>query len=268
MKTFDALNDWPCPTVAAAVIDASGVVHTHGDTAQVFALASITKVLTAAAVHLAVEEGSVALDDVVDDHGATLADLLGHASGLSPQGERFDEPGRRRIYSNAGYERAAEVVEERTEMPFADYLTEGVFVPLGMTATRLLSSPAFGAASSVDDLVGFLTGLGSLLAPETIERMTSPYLPELVGVLPGYGRQTPNTWGLGPEIRSTKTPHWTGTHSNPRTWGHFGATGTFMWTDPGAGVSAIVLTNRDFGDWAIPLWTAFGDSVLDELSTD
>lgn len=265
MKTFDLLNDWPCPAVAAAVIDPTGVVHRHGDTTQVFALASITKVLTATAVHLAVEEGSVALEDVLDDHGSTLADLLGHASGLSPQGERFDEPGRRRIYSNAGYERAAEAVEQRTEMLFVDYLSEGVFAPLEMSSTRLLSSPAFGAASSVDDLVGFLTGLGGLLARETIAKMTSPYLPELVGVLPGYGRQTPNTWGLGPEIRGTKAPHWTSDRGDPQTWGHFGATGTFMWTDPSANVSAIVLTDRDFGDWAIPLWTAFGNSVLDEL---
>lgn len=266
MKAFELLDSWPCPQVSAAVLDADGSMYTHGDTTQVYALASITKLFTAVAVHLAVEEGTVTLDEVLDDHGSTMADLLAHASGLSPQGDRLDEPGRRRIYSNAGYELAASVVASHADMPFADYLHEGVFAPLSMSSTRLLSSPAFGAASTVDDLNRFLLGLGTLLAPSTIEAMVTPYLPELIGVLPGYGRQTPNTWGLGPEIRSDKTPHWTGTQNSPRTWGHFGATGTFIWTDPAVNVSMIVLTDRDFGDWAIPLWTEASNAVLSELS--
>lgn len=267
MNAFDHLETWPCPNVAAAVLGPDGTVATHGDTTQVFALASITKLFTAVAVHLAVEEGTATLEDVVDDHGSTVADLLGHASGLSPQGDRLDEPGRRRIYSNAGYEIVATTVETNADMPFADYLHEGVFAPLEMGSTRLLSSPAFGAASTIDDLVRFLRGLPTLLAPTTIDTMVTPYLPELVGVLPGYGRQTPNTWGLGPEIRSTKSPHWTGTNNAPGTWGHFGATGTFVWTDPEAEASLIVLTDRDFGEWAIPLWTQLSDAVLAELAT-
>ena len=253
--------------MSAAVLGADGSTYTHGDTTQVYALASITKLFTAVAVHLAVEEGTVTLDHVVDDHGSTMADLLAHASGLSPQGDRLDEPGRRRIYSNAGYELAAATVASHAEMPFADYLHEGVFTPLEMSSTKLLSSPAFGAASTVADLIGFLTGLGDLLAPTTIDTMVTPYLPELIGVLPGYGRQTPNTWGLGPEIRSEKSPHWTGTRNSPGTWGHFGATGTFVWTDPEIGVSMIVLTDRDFGDWAIPLWTEVSDAVVVESSS-
>lgn len=264
MNALELLNDWPCPKVAAAVIDSTGEVHTHGDVSQVFALASITKVMTAVALHVAVEEGTLVLHDVIDDSGATLADLLGHAAGLSPQGERLAEPGTRRIYSNAGYELAASSLESEAQMTFSDYLHEGVFVPLEMESTRLLSSPAFGAASTVDDLVRFLTGLPHVLARETIEEMTTPYLPELVGVLPGYGRQGPNTWGLGPEIRSNKSPHWTGANNDARTWGHFGATGTLMWTDPVADVSLIVLTDRDFGDWALPLWPVLGDAVLDQ----
>ena len=84
-------------------------------------------------------------------------------------------------------------------------------------------------------------------------------------MLPGYGRQTPNTWGLGPEIRDHKSPHWTGAKNSPDTWGHFGATGTFMWSDPAVEVSMVVLTDRDFGDWALPLWPAVNDAVLTEL---
>ena len=266
MKAFELFNEWPCPTVVAAVIDRDGVSHGYGDGDQRLPLASVTKLLTAAAVHLAIEEGTIAVGDELDAHGGTTYDLLGHASGLAPGGERVDEPGRRRIYSNAGYERLASALEQRADMTFAEYLEEGIFDPLGMRSTELLGSPAHGVQSTANDLVRFLDGIGGLLAASTIDTMTTPYLPELIGVLPGYGRQSPNTWGLGPEIRHNKSPHWTGATNHPRTWGHFGATGTFLWVDPVAATSMIVLTDRDFGQWAIPRWTAVSDAVLDELA--
>lgn len=262
---FELLDDWPCTTVAAAAITPSGEVLRSGDTSHVFALASVTKLLTAAAVHLAVEEGSLELDDVIGDRGATVADLLAHASGLAPNGNVLDDPGRRRIYSNAAYEQVATAVATSTEIPFPTYLSEGVLSPLAMTSTTLASSPAFGATSSVDDLVRFLQGLPQLLDQSTLAAMTNEYLPELVGVLPGYGRQTPNPWGLGPEIRGHKRPHWTGELQSPKTWGHFGQAGTFLWVDPVSNLSCIVLTDLAFDEWAKPRWPAFSDALRTEL---
>ena len=265
MKSLEAIGEWPC-TAAAAVIRPDGSVARHGETSQRFVLASVTKLFTSAAVLLAVEEGSVSLDDTMDGRGATLADLLGHAAGLAPDGTELEGPGRRRIYSNGGYERAAAHVEVGTEMSFGEYLREGLFQPLGMADTDLTGSPAYGAHSTVDDLVSFLLGLPTLLAPPTIAAMTSPYLSELIGVLPGYGRQTPNTWGLGPEIRSTKSPHWTGASNSPETWGHFGQAGTFVWSDPKAETSLVVLTDKPFGDWVLTRWPTLSDSVLNEVA--
>ena len=72
----------------------------------------------------------------------------------------------------------------------------------------------------------------------------------------------PNDWGLAFEIRSEKHPHWTGTENSPRTYGHFGQSGTFLWVDPAAELSCVVLTDRAFGDWAKPLWTDVSDGVL------
>ncbi len=273
MTPFSLLDTWPADTVAAAVIDPAGTVHRYGDTTAVFALASLTKLFTAAAVHLAVEEGSLelgqdvpALIDGESARGAVVADLLAHAGGFGPAGKILDDPGRRRIYSNGGYDLLASVVETSTEMPFTDYLREGLFVPLAMSSTTVPGSPAFAGKCSVDDLVSFLNGLPTLLAPSTLEAMTTPYLPELIGVLPGYGRQTPNLWGLGPEIRGTKEPHWTGERNSPLTWGHFGQAGTFLWVDPVHHLSVVVLTNLPFGDWAHPLWPAFSDAVIAELT--
>jgi CubicO group peptidase (beta-lactamase class C family) len=131
-----------------------------------------------------------------------------------------------------------------------------------MQSTTLEGSPAHGGVSTVTDLLAFADGISRLLAPETFSRMTTPHLPELVGVLPGWGRQEPNPWGLGPEIRSGKSPHWTGGSNSPFTWGHFGQAGTFLWVDPLANTTLVVLTDLPFGDWAKPRWPALSDAVL------
>lgn len=92
--------------------------------------------------------------------------------------------------------------------------------------------------------------------------------PGLKGVLPGYGLQNPNDWGLGFEIRGAKSPHWTGSSSSRRTFGHFGQSGTFLWVDPGAGAACVALTDRDFGPWAIEARPPFTEAVLAELASE
>jgi len=265
VDAFELLSDWPVTSVAVAVIGPTGRVETHGRIDQVFPLASVTKLLTATAVHLGIEEGSLELEQVLGDRGATVSDLLAHAGGIAPNGTVLDEPGRRRIYSNAGYEQLAAALEAATEMPFDMYLHEGLFSPLGMGSTRLVASPAFGAESCVADLCRFIVGLPSILDPSTVEAMNTAHLPELIGVLPGYGRQAPNSWGLGPEIKGSKSPHWTGDQNSPDTWGHFGQSGTFLWHDPEVNVSCIVLTDLDFDEWAKPRWPVFSNAVRAEI---
>ena len=71
-----------------------------------------------------------------------------------------------------------------------------------------------------------------------------------MGVLPGFGRQEPNDWGLGLELRDHKFPHWTGSHNSERTFGHFGRSGTFLWVDPEPGIALACLTDLEFGEWA------------------
>ena len=108
-----------------------------------------------------------------------------------------------------------------------------------------------------------------LLAPTTLEQMTTPAFPDLAGVLPGFGKQDPNPWGLGVEVRGNKSPHWTSPRNSPRTWGHFGRSGTFVWFDPGAGhdgtgLGLVVLTDRDFDQWAVDAWPPLASAVLQE----
>ncbi|MER2225108.1 MAG: serine hydrolase, partial [Rhodococcus sp. (in: high G+C Gram-positive bacteria)] len=95
---------------------------------------------------------------------------------------------------------------------------------------------------------------------------TTVQFPGLNGILPGYGSQRPNDWGLGFEIRGDKRPHWTGLANSAATFGHFGQSGTFLWVDPTIHTACVVLTDRDFGDWAKPLWTELSDGVIGEVS--
>jgi CubicO group peptidase (beta-lactamase class C family) len=134
-----------------------------------------------------------------------------------------------------------------------------------MAVTRLEGSPGADAVSSVDDLVRFAAELRAPTLTATLDDATRVAFPGLDGILPGYGRQKPNDWGLGFEIRDGKSPHWTGAGSSPRTFGHFGQSGTFLWVDPDAHAAAVVLTDRDFGPWAIEAWPVWTDKVLANL---
>jgi len=158
------------------------------------------------------------------------------------------------------------VIADATGLPFADYLREAVCQPLGMDATQLAGSPAADARSTAADLARFAAELQAPTLTHTLADATRVAFPGLDGVLPGYGRQQPNDWGLGFEIRDGKSPHWTGTRSSTRTFGHFGQSGTFLWVDPDVGAAAVVLTDRDFGPWAIEAWPIWTDGVLAELA--
>jgi CubicO group peptidase (beta-lactamase class C family) len=273
-RALDQIHTWPVDHAAAAVRGPDGAVVTAGDTGRAFPLASVTKLLSAVAVLVAYEEGTLALDDpdlprtVSVPEGATVRDLLCHASGLAPDRDgALAAPRRKRIYSNRGYELLAELVAERSAMPFEVYLREAVFEPLGMRETRLEGSAASGAVSTVEDLLRFAEALApgaatAVLAPATRRELAGVQYPELDGVVPGFGSQSPNPWGLGPEIRGEKQPHWTGRHNSPATYGHFGRSGTFLWIDPVAAVTTVALTDRDFDEWAIAAWPALSDAVL------
>ena len=261
--------DWPVPHVAAAVVRSDGTVAAvAGEQEREFRLASVTKPIVAYAVLIAVEEGAVDWDDPAGPDGSTVRHLAAHASGVSfEEGKVQAQPGKRRIYSNHGFELLGEAVAAGAGMPFAEYLQEAVLAPLGMGATRLDGTPAAGVASTCTDLIRFAAELQAptLVSAETVAEATSVAFPGLDGVLPGFGRQSPNDWGLGFEIRDGKAPHWTGAHSSPRTFGHFGQSGTFLWVDPDAGAACVVLTDRDFGPWAVDAWPPFTDRVLAAL---
>jgi CubicO group peptidase (beta-lactamase class C family) len=269
--------DWPVPHGAAAVVTPDGVetlwVAGTGED-RVWAVASVTKLLTAMAALAAVEAGHVDLDRPVDAEGATLRHLLAHASGLPQTLEGRRRPlGQRRIYSNTGFRLAAELVADAVGTSFPMWLATSVLDPLGMGSTRLGEwggfdeNPAAGARMTMADLVTvarcLLGGGAPVIGPELFAEAVTVQFPGLAGLVPGVGRYDPCDWGLGFELLDGKRPHWMGTRRSPRSFGHFGASGCFLWVDPAAGVAAVGTSDRDFEDdrWAMRIWPAWSDEL-------
>src|SRR5579884_1273117 len=159
VQALRQVDGWGCGVAVGVVGRTRGV---HGDTERRFPWASVTKLATALAMLVALEEGLADLDEPTGPLGSTFRHLLAHASGLPFEaGAPIAPPGRRRIYSNYGFEVAAAFVAARAEE---------------------LRAPRRVAA-------------------ETLAEAATVQFPGLDGVLPGFGRQSPNDWGLGFELR-------------------------------------------------------------------
>jgi CubicO group peptidase (beta-lactamase class C family) len=268
MHALELIDTWDVPHAAAAVVGPDGPLAERGDGARSFRLASVAKLLAAYAGLVAVEEGSIDLDDPAGPPGATVRHLLAHAAGYGFDG---DEPvsavGRKRIYSNTGIERFADHLATRTGIAYGDYLREAVLAPLGMDHTTLRGSPAFGVWSTLDDLVRFAQELlrPRLIARETLSVATQVHFPGLPGIIPGVGRFDPCDWGLGFELNAGRPGHWTGQRISRRAFGHFGGSGTFLVVDPELDRSVVCLTDREYGPWALAAWPVFCDAVVQEL---
>jgi CubicO group peptidase (beta-lactamase class C family) len=259
------VDQWGAAHASAAVVDQTGVMATRGSLDHRYRWASVTKLLTATATLIAVERGMLALDEPAGPPDSTVRHLLAHTSGLAFDGDAFlAKPGSRRIYSNPGFDVLGALIEDRAGMAFVTALRDWVLAPLGMTVTALVDRPSQGLEGPLSDLVAFAAEMlrPTLLPPAVMAAATTVAFPGLPGVVPGVGRFDPCDWGLGFELHDAKAPHWMGPTNSPATFGHFGGAGTFLWVDPVAGLACVVLTDREFGPWALEAWPAFSDAVL------
>ena len=139
---------------------------------MVFDLASVTKQFTAAAVMLLKRRGLLSLDDEITKFfpglpfpGVTVRNLLTHTGGLpdyedwitetataegtipgndimirflceSGEGPEF-APGEKWEYSNTGYCVLAQIIEKVSGVPFEEFLEQNIFIPAGMTSTKI-----------------------------------------------------------------------------------------------------------------------------------
>jgi CubicO group peptidase (beta-lactamase class C family) len=271
--------DWPVDRAGLAVVSPSGTERAAlggvggGDE---FAVASVTKLMTTLAALTAIEGGRLDLDQPVPEagDGVTVRHLLAHASGLPFEhsgGRRA--PGTRRIYSNVGFRLLGETVADAVGTVFGSWMGASVLAPLGMSATRLGSrrgfeeDPAAGAVSTLDDLERLARCLLDRGAPvvgrELFDEAASVQFPGLAGLVPGVGRFDPCDWGLGFELHDGKRPHWMGDRRSAAAFGHFGASGCFLWVDPEAELACAAVSDRAFDDgrWAMATWPAWCDRL-------
>ena len=257
----------PLPSFDVALVLRVGgdVVYSHGDVDRVFPLASVTKPIVAWSALVAVDRGLGGLDDPAGPGGATVRHLLAHASGLPFEGRRpVAAPGKRRIYSNQGFDVLGEVLVGATGMDVAQWVRRSVFEPLGMVSADIPGSPAHAGVASATDVSLF----GAELARPTLVSAPLAALaglsqfPGLAGVVPGYGRFVPCPWGLGVEIRGEKSPHWTAPDASARTIGHFGQSGSFVWADRDLRAAAAFVGAEPFGAWHRDNWSALNSKLL------
>ena len=264
---------WPVDHVSAAVV-VGDRVSTIGEQDLVYRIASLGKTMVGWVAMVAVEEGTISLDQPWGQPGCTIRHLLSHAGGYAFDGaEPIARPGSRRMYSNTGIEMVADAIAKASSMTFDDYLHAALLEPLAMTATDLRGSPAYAIWSSGRDLTSYVRELmrPTLITEDSAACATTTAYPALAGVIPGLGKYDPCPWGLGFEVRGDKQPHWTGTSNSRETFGHFGGSGTFLWVDPGAlggrSVGCVALTDRPFDEWAaeaLLLWPQFSAAVIAE----
>lgn len=261
-----ALSAFSLPTALVVTQDGQ-VIARAGDVDAVHPLASVTKPLVVWSALVAIDRGLLALDDPAGPGlpGATIAHLMSHSSGVA-----FDSPavlaapGTRRVYSNFGIEILGQRLQEATATPLEAWVETTVLEPLGMASVLVPGSPAYSGSGTAADLSVFARELAAprLVSADLAALARTPFLPQLDGVLPGYGRQVPNGFGLGLEVRGHKSPHWTGSRNSPATFGHFGQSGSFVWVDPVAGRQAVFLGEQPFGAVHKASWPALCDQIL------
>ncbi len=263
-----------------------------------YRLASVTKQFSAMAILILAEEGRLALADPIEkwlgdlpawSDGVTIRHLLTHTSGivdyedliakdatrqvldrdvldlLAAQSASYFAPGSSYRYSNSGYALLALIVERASGQPFAEFLRQRIFAPLGMDATLAflqggppVASRAFGHSRSAagwtrtdQSITSAVLGDGGIYssvtdlakwdaeleAPTLIsarlldEAFTPATATDVAGVSYGYG------WRIG-QLAGRRALHHTG-----ETMGFRNA----LLRIPGERLTVIVLTNRNEG---------------------
>lgn len=207
-------------------------------------------------------------------------------------------PGTRVVYSNVDYALLAIIVERLSGQRFPAALSALVLNPLkiegylGVEPPRLpaviagtnkahagtpleeynspfwrslglpyggLYTTAAGALALVQAYRGVPAGF---LRPELLAQATSNQTDDLSGKI-DIVKYPHCPWGLGPEIRNAKTPHWAPSQASPDSYGHAGTTGCIAWTNPPTATTwAILGTRTNSARWNVQALPAIGAAIL------
>jgi beta-lactamase class C len=183
-------------------------------------------------------------------------------------------------YSNVGYGLLAAIVERHAGKDFPTALADLVLRPLGVEGYlgaepprapavvadargehaggelepfnssfwRSLALPWAGLVTTVDGalaLVRAFTGVSpGFLSPELCVEAVRSHTGELDGGFVAPLFWSPCPWGLGPEVRGRKAPHWAPAEAGQDSFGHSGASGALAWAAPAHKVAWAILGAR------------------------
>ena len=185
-----AVADSGVPGAQAAVILADGSTWATGTGVSapgqpmtpdlLMAIASVTKLYTAALTLDLASDGLVSLDDPLDRwvpeashaEGVTIRQLLSHTSGIASDDPTLDpvcDPGTCYSYSNGGYRYLGQVIERASGRPFADVLRQRILTPLGLVATFYPRQE-----STVGELATGYAAEGEMLATDAATNAEGP----------------------------------------------------------------------------------------------
>jgi CubicO group peptidase (beta-lactamase class C family) len=210
-----------------------------------------------------------------------------------------DVPRARVQYSNVGYGLLALAAEAVTGRPFADVLAEEVLRPLDVegylgrgqlpreAATlrdvrgpaagteiepfnsagwRSLALPWAGLITTAEGALRLVRAFaGDFLSRPTGARAIADQTGGLGGGLGGRLLWDRSPWGLGPELRGQKRPHWAPDGASPGSFGHAGWSGCLAWHEPARDLSwALIGTRTADSGWLLRQGSAIGAALLEE----
>jgi CubicO group peptidase (beta-lactamase class C family) len=177
------------------------------------------------------------------------------------------KPEEKRIYSIAGYRVIAKVLENQLSISFPTLVKDLI---LNNCELFDMSPPVTGDSG----LKGTIEGLYKLskrllladipgISAESLKKSTSNHFGVSLGVVPGIGFYSDNSWGLGFEIKGKKTGHWMPKCASLETFGHFGRSGAFFFVDPLNLIAFSGISRYGFQKDSRLVWSKMGEMAYE-----
>ena len=210
-----------------------------------------------------------------------------------------EPPGTRVVYSEVGPILLAVVVERLTDRPLPAALDALVCGPLEVEAYlgaepprppasiagvggphagtplepynspahRRLANPADSMLATTGGTLrlvrAFLGRGGAFLREGTRAEAVRDQTGGLGGGIIGHLEWPRCPWGLGPELRGAKAPHWVSPEASPHSFGHAGASGCLAWADPDVELAWVLQGTRHLaGGWLLETGPALTAALL------
>jgi beta-lactamase class C len=139
------------------------------------------------------------------------------------------------------------------------------FRRLGIPWGGLYTTPEDLAVFAQTFLLGGIYQGRRIISPATAREMTRNQLSESIRDTSGVARWRNASWGIGWDVKGSKTAHNSGALTSPATFGHTGSSGSMLWVDPSLELLCVMIGTRlaesGWVDSPIPRRALFSNAV-------